>query len=75
MNITTNALFVVAAIAMGVWMKKDPGFKKREFIATALFMVIVVSTPWGGSVVDTVQHFLYTAAQTAGDTANNLSAG
>ncbi|MFF1812727.1 hypothetical protein ACFVXW_27075 [Streptomyces sp. NPDC058251] len=72
MTITSTALFLILAAGLGIWMWKDRGFKKREFIAVSLFWICLVATPWGGNAVGTVQHMLGTGAQTASQTVNNV---
>lgn len=73
MTITTNALFVLACIGLGIWFKKDPGFKKREFLAVSAFWLLALATPWGDQVATTVQGFFGTATQSVSSTVNNVS--
>jgi hypothetical protein len=55
MTLTTTALFLLSCIVLGIWMKKDSGFRKREFLAVSLFWILLVATPWGGDGVAKVQ--------------------
>lgn len=73
MTLTTTGLFLLAAIGIAIWMKKDPGFKRREFLAVSAFWILVVATPWGADGVAKVQEILGTGAQTASDTVNSVS--
>lgn len=73
MTLTTTGLFLLAAIGIGIWMKKDPGFKRREFLAVSAFWILVVATPWGADGVAKVQEFIGTGARTATDTVNSVS--
>lgn len=73
MTLTTTALFLLAAIGLGIWFKKDASFRKREFIAVSLFWILVVATPWGAQGVATVQDVMGTGVKTASDTVNSVS--
>lgn len=73
MTLTTTALFLLAAVVLAIWMKKDPGFKRREFLAVSAFWILAVATPWGAAAVDQVQDFLGTGVKTASDTVNSVS--
>jgi hypothetical protein len=74
MTITITGLFLLAAIGLGIWFKKDSSFRKREFLAVSLFWILVVATPWGGSAVDKVQQMLGTGVGAASNTVNSVSA-
>lgn len=50
MNVPVSTVAAFAALAMGWWMKKDSGFKVREFSASVLFALIVLTTPWGQQI-------------------------
>jgi hypothetical protein len=73
MTLTTTGLFLLVAAGLGIWMKKDAGFRRREFLAVSLFWILIVATPWGAEGVDQVQQILGTGAQTASDTVNSVS--
>ncbi|KOU20951.1 hypothetical protein ADK52_25530 [Streptomyces sp. WM6372] len=73
MTLTTTGLFLLVAVGLGIWMKRDPSFKKREFLAVSLFWVLVVATPWGAEGVAKVQSIIGTGVQTASDTVNSVS--
>jgi hypothetical protein len=73
MTLTTTALFLLAAIGIGVWMKKDAGFKRREFLVVSLFWILLVATPWGAEGVAKVQEVFGTGVKTASDTVNDVS--
>lgn len=73
MTLTTTALFFLFAIGLGIWMKKDPGFKRREFIVVSLFWVLLVATPWGAAGVAKAQQVMGTGVRTASDAVNDVS--
>jgi hypothetical protein len=73
MTLTTTALFLIAAVTLGVWFKKDAGFRKREFFAVSVFWILLVGTPWGAEGVAKVQDIIGTGVQTASDTVNSVS--
>jgi|1185.fasta_scaffold00511_4 hypothetical protein len=74
MTLTTTALFLLSCIVLGIWMKKDSGFRKREFLAVSLFWILLVATPWGGDGVAKVQQMLGNGVQAATQTINSVSA-
>ncbi|WP_394426925.1 hypothetical protein [Streptomyces sp. SGAir0957] len=73
MTITTTAIFLIIAGGLGIWMWKDSGFKKKEFIAVSLFWIAFAATPWGADLMDMVQGLLGTGAETASQTVNTVS--
>lgn len=73
MTLTTTGLFLLAAIGLAIWMKKDSSFRRREFLAVSLFWVLIVATPWGAEGVARVQQILGTGVQTASETVNSVS--
>ncbi|MFK0045510.1 hypothetical protein ACIQU4_15555 [Streptomyces sp. NPDC090741] len=73
MTLTTTGLFLLVAVGLGIWMKKDPGFKKREFLVVSAFWILLVATPWGAEGVAKVQDMFGVGAQTASDTVNSVS--
>lgn len=73
MTITLTGLFLLGAVGLGIWFKKDSSFRKREFLAVSLFWILVVATPWGAAAVAQAQEFLGTGLKTAGDTVNSVS--
>jgi hypothetical protein len=73
MTLTTTALFLLVAGALGYWMKKDPGFKRREFLAVSLFWILLVATPWGATGVAKVQEVMGAGVRTASDAVNDVS--
>ncbi|MCX5407491.1 hypothetical protein OHA37_26960 [Streptomyces sp. NBC_00335] len=73
MTITLSALFLLAAIGLGVWFKKDSSFRKREFFAVSVFWILLVGTPWGAEGVAKVQEIIGTGVQTASQTVNSVS--
>ena len=73
MTITLTGLFLLAAIGLGVWFKKDASFRKREFLAVSVFWILVVATPWGAEGVAKVQEIIGTGVQTASQTVNSVS--
>ncbi|WP_434600221.1 hypothetical protein [Streptomyces sp. A5-4] len=73
MTLTTTGLFLIAAVGLGIWMKKDSSFRKREFLAVSLFWILIVATPWGATGVTKVHELLGTGVQTASDTVNSVS--
>ncbi|MFB7764231.1 hypothetical protein [Streptomyces xiamenensis] len=75
MTITTNAMFLLAAVGLGIWMKRDNSFRGREFLAVSLFWILLVATPWGAQAVNSVQEAFGSATQTASDTVNSVSGG
>lgn len=73
MTITTTGLFLLAAIGLGIWFKKDSSFRKREFLAVSLFWILIVATPWGGDGVNKIQNMLGGGVQAASETVNSVS--
>lgn len=73
MTITLSGLFLLAAIGLGVWFKKDASFRKREFFAVSVFWILVVATPWGAEGVAKVQDIIGTGVETASQTVNSVS--
>lgn len=73
MTLTTGGLFLLICIGLGIWMKKDSSFRKREFLAVSLFWILLVATPWGGDGVAKVQDLLGNGVQVASDTVNSVS--
>lgn len=73
MTLTTTALFLLAAIGLGIWMKKDPGFRRREFIAVSIFWILFSATPWGAELVSAVTNAIGTGVTAGSDTVNELS--
>lgn len=73
MTLTLSGLFLLAAIGLGVWFKKDASFRKREFFAVSVFWILVVATPWGAEGVAKVQEIIGTGVQTASQTVNSVS--
>ena len=73
MTITLTGLFLLAAVGLAIWFKKDASFKKREFLAVSLFWILLVGTPWGAAGVAKVQDVIGTGAKTASDTVNSVS--
>lgn len=74
MTITLSGLFLIAAIGLGIWFKKDSSFRKREFLAVSLFWVLVVAHPWGAEGVAKVQDMIGSGIKGASDTVNSVSA-
>lgn len=73
MTITITTFFLLAAVGMGIWFKKDSSFRKREFLAVSLFWILAVATPWGAQAADAVQGVLGTGVKTAAETVNSVS--
>lgn len=73
MTITTVGLFMLAAIGLGIWFKKDSSFRKREFLAVSLFWILLVATPWGGDGVNKIQTMLGHGVQAASAAVNSVS--
>lgn len=74
MTITLTSVFLLAAVGLGIWFKKDSSFRKREFFAVSLFWVLVVATPWGAEGVAKVQDMIGSGVKSASDTVNSVSA-
>ncbi|MCZ4098028.1 hypothetical protein [Streptomyces sp. H39-C1] len=73
MTLTTTGLFVLCCIGLGIWMKKDSSFRRREFLAVSLFWILAVATPWGAAGVTKAQDLLGNGVQTATSTVNSVS--
>ncbi|WP_329453545.1 hypothetical protein OG894_44200 (plasmid) [Streptomyces sp. NBC_01724] len=73
MTLTTTGLFALAAVGLGIWMKKDSSFRRREFLAVSLFWILVVATPWGADGIAKIQDMVGNGAQTASNTVNSVS--
>jgi hypothetical protein len=73
MALSLTALFFVGAVALAIWIKRDPGFRKREFIGVSLFWIFFIATPWGAELIDVLHNLIGTGAEAASDTVNNLS--
>jgi hypothetical protein len=73
MTMTTTALFTLVAIGLGIWMKKDSSFRKREFLAVSLLWILIVATPWGASGVEKVQSIIGTGVKTTSETVNSVA--
>ncbi|MGW7617399.1 hypothetical protein ACWGLG_16335 [Streptomyces antimycoticus] len=73
MNITTSGLFLIVCIGLGIWMKKDSSFRKREFLAVSLFWILLVATPAGADGVNKVQDAIGNGARSATETVNDVS--
>lgn len=69
MQISLNVLFLIFAVGMAIWMKKDSGFKMREFLLSGLFFMLALSTNWGsqgqsmfkdllGNILQSVSNFI-----------------
>ncbi|MFE2486023.1 hypothetical protein ACFXGR_22535 [Streptomyces mirabilis] len=73
MTITTTGLFLLAAVGLAIWFKKDSSFRKREVLAVSLFWILVIATPWGGAGVSKIQNMLGGGVQAASATVNSVS--
>ncbi|MFE9844705.1 hypothetical protein [Streptomyces goshikiensis] len=73
MTLTITALFLLVAGGIGIWMKKDASFKRREFLVVSLFWVLLVATPWGATGVAKVQDVMGTGVRMASDAVNDVS--
>lgn len=73
MTLTTTALFLLAAIGLAIWMKKDPGFRRREFIAVSVFWILFSATPWGAELINAATNAIGTGVTAGSDTVNQLS--
>lgn len=73
MNLTLTGLALLAALGIGIWMKKDSSFRPREVLVVSLFWVLVMMTPLGAGVVDKVQTMIGNGAGAATDTVNDVS--
>lgn len=73
MTLTTTALFLLAAVGLGIWFKKDSSFRKREFFAVSLFWILLVATPWGATAVGKAHEALGTGVSLVSDTVNSVA--
>ncbi|WP_042422235.1 hypothetical protein [Streptacidiphilus anmyonensis] len=73
MNLTTNALFVICAAGLAIWMWRDASFRKREFLAVSLFWILLVGTPWGADTVAWAHQFLTSSAHAATTAVNTAT--
>ncbi|MEC4016080.1 hypothetical protein [Streptomyces sp. H27-D2] len=73
MTLTVTGLFLLVCIGLGIWMKKDSGFRRREFLAVSLFWILLAATPWGATGLGMVQDFVGSGVRTASNTVNSVS--
>ncbi|GHE34059.1 hypothetical protein [Streptomyces capitiformicae] len=74
MQLTVSGLALLVAIGIGIWMRKDSSFRKREVAVVSVFWILVMMTPLGASGVEKVQEMFGNGAKGFSDTVNNVSA-
>ncbi|MFI9772436.1 hypothetical protein ACIHJG_37135 [Streptomyces sp. NPDC052415] len=74
MELTVSGLALLVAIGIGIWMKKDSSFRKREVAVVSVFWILVMMTPIGADGVEKVQEMFGNGAKGFSDTVNNVSA-
>ncbi|MDW8478423.1 hypothetical protein R3L02_42520 [Streptomyces scabiei] len=74
MELTVSGLALLVAIGIGIWMKKDSSFRKREVAVVSIFWILVMMTPVGADFVDKVQEMFGNGAAGFSETVNNVSA-
>ncbi|MDG9709693.1 hypothetical protein [Streptomyces sp. DH10] len=72
-TLTTSGLALLVAIGIGIWMKKDSSFRKREFAVVSVFWILVMMTPYGADGVEKVQELFGNGARGFSETVNNVS--
>lgn len=72
-TLTTSGLALLVAIGIGIWMKKDSSFRKKEVAVVSLFWILLMMTPIGASGVEKVQEMFGNGAQGFSETVNNVS--
>jgi hypothetical protein len=73
MELTVSGLALLVAIGIGIWMKKDSSFRKREVAVVSIFWILVMMTPLGADGVEKVQEMFGNGAKGFSDTVNNVS--
>ncbi|MCX4919938.1 hypothetical protein [Streptomyces sp. NBC_00687] len=73
-ELTASGLALIVAIGIGIWMKKDSSFRKREFAVVSLFWVLVMMTPIGTNGIEKVQEMFGNGAHGLSETVNDVSA-
>ena len=73
MELTVSGLALLVAIGIGIWMKKDSSFRKKEVAVVSIFWILVMMTPLGASGVEKVQELFGNGAHGFSDTVNNVS--
>lgn len=73
MSLTVSGLALLVAIGIGIWMKKDSSFRKREVAVVSIFWILLMMTPLGASGVEKVQEMFGNGAAGFSDTVNNVS--
>ncbi|WP_331445848.1 hypothetical protein [Streptomyces xanthochromogenes] len=73
MNLTVTGLFMVACVAIAVWLIRKKHHRKTEVLLVSLFWILAVATPWGGTGVAKIQALLGNTVQVATSTVNNVS--
>jgi len=73
MTIATSTIFLIVCIGLAIWFKKDSSFRPREFLAVSVFWVLLIATPWGGTLARGIQSFVGTGVQTATQTVDSVS--
>ncbi|WP_128380345.1 hypothetical protein [Streptomyces cavernae] len=73
MELTVSGLALLVAIGIGIWMKKDSSFRKREVAVVSVFWILVMMTPLGADGVEKVQEMFGNGAKGFSDTVNNVS--
>ncbi|RNF99183.1 hypothetical protein [Streptomyces botrytidirepellens] len=71
--LTSSSLALLVAIGIGIWMKKDSSFRKREVAAVSVFWILMMMTPLGTSTVEKVHEMFGHGATGFSETVNNLS--
>ncbi|WP_086797000.1 hypothetical protein [Streptomyces caniscabiei] len=74
MELTVSGLALLVAIGIGIWMKKDSSFRKREVAVVSIFWILVMMTPFGADGVAKVQDMFGNGAKGFSDTVNDVSA-
>ncbi|MFG3517575.1 MULTISPECIES: hypothetical protein [Streptomyces] len=72
-TLTTSGLALLVAIGIGIWMKKDSSFRKKEVAVVSVFWILLMMTPLGASSVEKIQEMFGNGAQGFSETVNNVS--
>ncbi|MET7693915.1 hypothetical protein ABZT06_39120 [Streptomyces sp. NPDC005483] len=73
-SLTASGLALLVAIGIGIWMKKDSSFRKREVAVVSVFWILLMMTPAGTETVDKIQDMFGNGAAGFSETVNNVSA-
>lgn len=73
LTLTSSGLALLVAAGIGIWMKKDSSFRKREVAVVSVFWILVMMTPFGADGVEKVQEMFGHGAQGFSETVNDVS--